>query len=136
LLGVLCLVGAAFLLWLAVGPAENLPVDSQEIESSMKEVQASGNETEALLQKLLEAGDDKAAREQLAAEMKREFDAMKRQQEERKARHLASLRRKRWGFAGFAGCLVLFAAKFLLDSVQAGSMRAPSKSETDLREPV
>lgn len=125
-LGLLCVMGAAFSLWLAIGPVENLPFDFQEVESVVGEARASAQVMGDLLQKLQDVGDDRSARGQLQAELNREVDSTKRRQEGRMARRLSDIQRKRWVSAALAGILALLAAKLFWDGMQSRNLKSRS----------
>jgi len=119
--GMLCLMGAVFSLWLAAGPAENLPVDPRELETAMGEARASAKATEALLAKFQDVADGKLARERLNVELKREIESMKRRSDEKSAQRHSDIRRLRWASAALAGLLALFAATLVRDGLQSKS---------------
>ena len=133
LLGILCLGAALIQLWLALGPSENLPTYSQEMEAAIQESRSVVQESQDLFKQIQEAGSDRQATQRLSEQMKQENEKWKRQQEERQARLSASSRRKRLGFAAMATIFMLIAAKFLIESFRGQTRRestAPGEGQT------
>ena len=119
LLGILCLGAALIQLWLALGPSENLPTDSQEMEATIQETRSVVQQSQDLLKQIQEAGSDRQATQRLFEQMKQENEKWKRQQEDRQVRLSASSRRKRLGFAAMATIFLVIAAFALIESLVA-----------------
>lgn len=87
-----------YFLWLAVGPAENLPIDVEDIEEMRKMASRS---SDPFLRRLREAADrgDPQEMDRLVNENERERAA---EMAEREAKKSASVTRRRWQYSGWA----------------------------------